>query len=247
MSRSIDAIDEQILYYLSQEARHTSAPDIAEQVDVSAPTVRNRIRQLEEEGIIQGYHAHIDYEKVEGRLVNHYVCSTGDRDREELARRALDISGVINVREILSGRGDLRIKVVGTDTDDLTRIAQDLSSLGIEIDDEDLGYREYFRPYAPFGPRDEEPISPVSGVAGLTGDANVVELIVEDETPIVGKTLQEANEEGVLTSDLLVVRINRDGESISPTGETTIEAGDFITVHSRSGISEGTLSAFTGQ
>ncbi|WP_136688368.1 Lrp/AsnC family transcriptional regulator [Halorhabdus amylolytica] len=247
MPGGIDAIDEQILYYLAQEARHTSAPDIAEQVDVSAPTVRNRIRQLEEDGIIQGYHAHIDYEKVEGRLVNHYVCSTGDRDREELARRALEISGVVNVREILSGRGDLRIKVVGTDTDDLTRIAQDLISLGIEIDDEDLGYREYFRPYAPFGPRDEEPISPVSGVAGLTGDANVVELIVEEETPIVGTTLQEANEEGLLTSDLLVVRINRNGESISPTGETTIQAGDFVTVHSRSGISEETLSAFTGQ
>ncbi|CCQ33264.1 Transcription regulator protein [Halorhabdus tiamatea SARL4B] len=247
MARAIDAIDEQILYYLAQEARHTSAPDIAERVEVSPPTVRNRIRQLEADGIIQGYHAHIDYEKVDGRLVNHYVCSTGDRDRQELARRALDVSGVVNVREILSGRGDLRVKVVGTDTDDLTRIAQDLNSLGIEIDDEGLGYREYFRPYAPFGPRDEEPISPVSGVAGLTGDANVVELIVEEGTPIVGKTLQAANDEELLTSDLLVVRINRDGESISPTGETTIQAGDFVTVHSRSGISEETLSAFTGQ
>lgn len=247
MTRAIDAIDEQILYYLAQEARHTSAPDIAEQVDVSPPTVRNRIRRLEEDGIIQGYHAHIDYEKVDGRLVNHYVCSTGDRDREELARRVLEISGVVNVREILSGRGDLRVKVVGTDTDDLTRIAQDLNSLGIEIDDEDLGYREYFRPYAPFGPRDEEPISPVSGVAGLTGDANVVELIVEEGTPVVGKTLAEANEDGLLTTDLLVVRINRDGQSISPTGETTIEAGDFVTVHSRSGLSAETLAAFTGK
>ena len=81
MPVQIDAVDEQILYYLSQEARHTSAPDITEKVDVSAPTVRNRIRRLEEEGVIRGYHADINYQQVGGRLTNHYVCSTGNRDR----------------------------------------------------------------------------------------------------------------------------------------------------------------------
>ncbi|ELZ08302.1 lrp-type transcriptional regulator [Halovivax asiaticus JCM 14624] len=247
MGLEIDSVDEQILYYLAQEARHTSAPDIAEKVDVSAPTVRNRIRRLEEAGVIRGYTANIDYEKVDGRLRNHYVCSTGDRDRQELAQRALDVPGVITVREIMSGRGDLRITVIGTDTDDLTRIAQGLTSLGIEIDDEDLVHREYVRPYAPFGPRDEEPISPVTGVAGLAGDADVVEVIVRDHAPIAGKTLEEANGEGLVPSDVLVVRINRNEEAITPTGETTIEEGDFVTVHSRSGIADGTIEVFTGQ
>jgi len=246
MPVQIDSIDEQILYYLSQEARHTSAPDIAEKVDVSAPTVRNRIRRLEKEGVIRGYHADIDYQKVGGRLTNHYVCSTGNRDREEMAQRVLDIPGVINVREIMSGKGDLRITVVGTDTDDLTRIAQGITSLGIEIDDEDLVHREYFRPYAPFGPRDEEGASPVTGVAGLAGDADVVEIIVREEAPIAGKTLQKANEEELIPSDVLVVRINRDEGTITPTGETLIKEDDFVTIHSRSGVTEETLEAFTG-
>lgn len=247
MAPDIDAIDEQILYYLSQDARHTSAPDIAAEVDVSAPTVRNRIRQLEESGVIRGYHANIDYQKVDGRLKNYYICSTGNRNREEMAQRVLDIPGVVNVREIMSGKGDLRITVIGTDTDDLTRIAQDITSLGMEIDDEDLVHREYFRPYAPFGPRDEEAVSPVTGVAGLAGDADVVEVIVRDSSPIAGKTLQAANEEGLVSSDVLVVRINRDEESITPTGETRIEAGDFVTVHSRAGLTQETLEAFTGE
>lgn len=247
MTFQIDSVDEQILYYLSQEARHTSAPTIAEKVDVSAPTVRNRIRRLEEEGVIRGYHADVDYQQVEGRLRNHYVCSTGDRDREEMAQRVLDVPGVITVREIMSGKGDLRITVIGTDTDDLTRIAQDISALGIEIDDEDLIHREYYRPYAPFGPRDEELVSPVTGVAGLAGDANVVEVLVREEAPIAGKTLQAANEAGLLTSDLLVVRISRDEDTVTPTGDTTIREGDFVTINSRSGISEETLEAFTGQ
>jgi len=246
MPVQIDSIDEQILYYLSREARHTSAPDIAANVDVSAPTVRNRIRRLEEDGVIRGYHADIDYQKVGGRLTNHYVCSTGNRDREEMAQRVLGVPGVINVREIMSGKGDLRITVVGTDTDDLTRIAQGITSLGIEIDDEDLVHREYFRPYAPFEPRDEEEASPVTGVAGLAGDADVVEIIVRKQAPIAGKTLQEANEAGLIPSDVLVVRINRDEGTITPTGETLIKEDDFVTIHSRSGVTEETLEAFTG-
>ncbi|WP_256546717.1 Lrp/AsnC family transcriptional regulator [Halobellus inordinatus] len=247
MSLQIDTVDERILYYLSQEARHTSAPDIAEKVDVSAPTVRNRIRRLEEAGVIQGYHTDINYQKVGGRLTNHYVCSTGSRDREEMAQRVLDVPGVINIREIMSGKGDLRITVVGTDTDDLTRIAQEITSLGIEIDDEDLIHREYFRPYSPFGPRDEELASPVTGVAGLAGDADVIEVIVRKEAPIAEKTLQEANEEGLIPSDVLVVRINRDEGTITPTGQTVIKENDFVTIHSRSGVTEETLTTFTGQ
>ena len=232
MVLQIDRIDEQILYYLSQEARHTSAPDIAEKVDVSAPTVRNRIRRLEEEGVIRGYHADIDYQKVGGRLTNPYVCSTGNRDREEMAQRVLDVPGVINVREVMSGKGDLRITVVGEDTDDLTRIAQGIISLGIEIGDEDLIHQEYFRPCAPFGPRDEELAAPVTGVAGLAGDADVVEVIVREQSSIAGKTLQEANEAGLVPSDILVVQINRDEGTITPTGETVIKQNGFVTIHS---------------
>ena len=163
-----------------------------------------------------------------------------------MAQRILDVPGIVNVREIMSGKGDLRITVVGTDTDDLTRTAQGITSLGIEIDDEDLIHREYFRPYAPFGPRDEELASPVTGVAGLAGDADVIEVIVREEAPIAGKTLQKANDEGLIPSDVLVVRINRDEGTITPTGQTLIQESDFVTIHSRSGVTEGTLKAFTG-
>ncbi|WP_396614014.1 winged helix-turn-helix transcriptional regulator (plasmid) [Haloferax sp. S1W] len=247
MPLQIDEIDEQILYYLSQEARHTSSPDIAGKVDVSAPTVRNRIRRLEEGGVIRGFHADIDYQKIGGRLTNHYVCSTGPRNREEIAQRALDLPGVINVREFMSGKGDLRITVVGTDTEDLTRVAQQIASLGVEIDTEDLIHREYFRPYAPFGPQDEQLASPVRGIDGLAGDIDIVEILVRDRAPIAGKTLQEANEEGLIPSDVLVVRINRDEEAITPTEQTFITEGDFVTIHSRRGVSEETVAVFTGQ
>ncbi|MGQ3412331.1 winged helix-turn-helix transcriptional regulator [Natrinema sp. LN54] len=247
MTEGIDEIDERILYYLTEDARHTSAPDIAEEVDISPPTVRNRIRRLEENGVIIGYHAHVNYERANSRLTNLFVCTTSATKRQELAQRALDIPGVVNVREIMTGRGDLRIKAVGTDTDDLTRIAQDITDLGIEIDDEALLHREYFRPYAQFGSKDEEATSPVTGVAGLAGAADVVEVIVKDGAPIAGKTLKEANDEDLIASGILVVRIDRGEETVTPSGGTVIQEDDFVTLHSRSGITDETLGVFTGK
>lgn len=245
MDEGIDDIDERILYYLTEDARHTSAPDIAEEVDLSPPTVRNRIRRLEENGVITGYHANVNYERANGRLTNLFICSTSATKRQELAQRVLDVPGVINVREIMTGRGDLRIKAVGTDTDDLMRIAQDITDLGIEIDDEGLIHREYFRPYSQFGPRGVETTSPVTGVAGLAGAADVVEVIVNESAPIAGKTLMEANEEGLIAPGILVVRIDRGDETITPSGSTVIEEDDFVTIHSRSGITDDTLGVFT--
>jgi len=247
MEQRIDEIDEQIIHYLTEEARHTSAPEIADKVDLAPPTVRNRISRLEEDGVILGYHAHVNYERANGRLTNLFICTTSATKRQELAQRALDVPGVVNVREIMTGKGDLRIKAVGTDTDDITRIAQDITDLGITIDDEGLIHREYFRPYAQFGTKREGVKSPVTGVAGLAGAADVVELVVKDDAPIAGKTLRQANEEGLLSPGILVVRIDRGEESITPSGSTEIQQDDFVTIHSRSGITDDTLGVFTGE
>jgi len=246
MTLGFDTIDERILYYLAEEARHTSAPDIADEVGMSAPTIRNRIRRLEEAGVIRGYHAHINYGAVESRLTNLFMCSTAATDRQRFAQRVLDVPGVVNVREVMTGRGDLRVKAVGTDQDDLMRIAQDITALGVDIDDEDLLHREYFRPYAQFGPDERDAVSPVTGVADLAGDANVVEIKVGPAAPIVGMSLQEADEEEILTPDVLVVTIEREDRAITPKGETTIEAGDFVTILSRTGLSDEILAVFTG-
>jgi hypothetical protein len=180
-------------------------------------------------------------------LTNLFICTTSATKRQELAQRALDVPGVVNVREIMTGQGDLRIKAVGTDTDDITRIAQDITDLGIRIDDEGLIHREYFRPYAQFGPKQKEATSPVTGVAGLAGAADVVELVVKENAPIAGKTLKEANQDDLLSPGILVVRIDRGEESITPRGSTVIRGDDFVTIHSRSGITDDTLGVFTGQ
>lgn len=247
MGLQIDSTDERILYHLANEARHTSAPDIARELELSPPTIRNRIRRLEEEGIIRGYHADIDYEQVDGRLVNLFICTTTGTNRERLAQRILGLSSVVNVREVMTGHGDIQVQAIGADTDDIARIARDIRTLGADIEDEDLVHREHFRPYDPFGPSEEYEQSSVRGVADLAGDADIVEIEVGDDAPIAGKTVREASEAGLIEGDVLIITIERRGESLTPHGETTVMKGDYVTILTRTGISDEMVDNFVGE
>lgn len=246
MSVGIDDIDRRILYRLAEEARHTSAPDIASELDVSAPTIRNRIKKLEERGVIEGYHAHINYEQAEGRLTTVFTCSTTDTDRSRFAQRILNVPGVIHVREVMAGREDIQVTAIGRDTDEITRIGEDIEAMGVEIEEQDLVHRDHYRPYSRFGPADEQSPSPITSVTSLSGSANLVEIVVEDEAPIAEMSLAEAGESGLLEEGVLVITIERGGQTITPQGDTDIKVGDRLTLLTRNGVSEATLDTLTG-
>jgi len=59
----IDDTDRRILAVLLADAR-TSMRSIAEEVGVALGTVSNRVKRMEEMGVIHGYGVHIDAEKV---------------------------------------------------------------------------------------------------------------------------------------------------------------------------------------
>jgi len=147
----IDDLDRNIIYALQQDARHTSASEIAESLDVSARTVRNRISKLEESGVIAGYDVDVDYEAAGYQLHTLIVCTAPIHEREEIARRALDVSGVVAIREVMTGADNVHVEVVGTDGNDLSRIGRDLNDVGLEVVDEDLIRNEYTRPFHQFG------------------------------------------------------------------------------------------------
>jgi DNA-binding Lrp family transcriptional regulator len=139
----LDDVDRCILYSLQEDARRLSASTIAERLDVSARTVRNRIERLEENGVINGYRLDVDYESAGYQLHTMVVCTAPIADRGEIARAAADVSGVVNVREIMTGDQNLLVEVVGTDGDDLSRITSDLNDLGVHVNDEDIIRNEY--------------------------------------------------------------------------------------------------------
>ncbi|WP_440007956.1 winged helix-turn-helix transcriptional regulator [Halomicrococcus sp. SG-WS-1] len=245
MGYRLDEIDRRIIYHLMRNARDTSAPQIADEVSVSPGTIRNRIQQMEDHGIITGFHAAIDFERTDGRLTNLYTCTADVPDREALAKRIFDISGVVNVRELMSGQGNLQVKAVGTDTNDLARISRELTDHGLQIVEESLIQNEISHPYHPFGPDEGQGRLELTDFMSLSGDAEVVEFVVDEGAPIAGRTLEEAGKEGLIETELLVISIERGDTMLTPKGETRVQPDDVITVFSRGGVSKDLLTGFT--
>ena len=147
---SLDEVDQGILFALQEDARNTTIADIAEDVDVSASTVRNRIERLEEEGIIEGYYPKINYERANYPLHVLFVCSAPADERKELAASALERHGVVDVREMLTSRRNIFVEVVAVDTQDLTRITNDLATMGFEVDSSEIVTNHHTRPWTEF-------------------------------------------------------------------------------------------------
>jgi DNA-binding Lrp family transcriptional regulator len=152
----LDAIDRSILYYLQQDARHTSSRDIGEQLDLSASTVRTRLNKLEESGIVRGYHVDIDYDLAGYPLYTKIICTAPITERDRLAKQAQKVDGVTAVREIMTGKRNVYVNAIGKTHDDLNRIAETLDELGLEIVDEQIIRDEYVCQYHGFLESEDE-------------------------------------------------------------------------------------------
>ncbi|MFB6092261.1 MAG: TrkA family potassium uptake protein [Haloquadratum sp.] len=77
-------------------------------------------------------------------------------------------------------------------------------------------------------------------------EAEVFEIQVREAAPIAGMAIQEAADAGLLDSEMLVVAIERDGDSepITPRGDTVVEAGDLLTVYSARGATPEVTDVF---
>ncbi|GAA0464733.1 TrkA family potassium uptake protein (plasmid) [Halococcus dombrowskii] len=75
--------------------------------------------------------------------------------------------------------------------------------------------------------------------------AEVFEITVGEEAPIAGHTLAEADTEGLIPEETLIVAIDRkDEEPITPRGDTRIEAGDLLVIYSAEGAVPGVTDVF---
>lgn len=243
MGYRVDELDKRILYRLAADARHTSAPMIAEDVDVTPATVRHRIRQLEESGVIEGYAAAIDYERTELQARTQITCTADVADRQRRRQEALGVSGVVGVRELVSGRRNLLVDAVASDTDDVARIERELSELGLDVEETAHIRHQTTQPYDQFAPDRPEGAIPLTDFRTLSGGAEVVEFTVGEDAPVADTTVEDAVEDGLL-ADVLVVSVERGEETLTPAGDTTIRAGDVVTLFSRDPLPEATVEAF---
>jgi DNA-binding Lrp family transcriptional regulator len=137
MPEELDEVDRQLLSHLQDDARHT-AIELAETVGVSDNTIHNRMASLEDAGIITGYRTSIDYEQAGFGLYFHFTCTARISQRREVAEQAMALPPVLEVTELMTGQNNLHIKMIGVDDEDITRLAERLDDLPLEINDENL-------------------------------------------------------------------------------------------------------------
>ncbi|MCQ4084099.1 Lrp/AsnC family transcriptional regulator [Streptomyces sp. RB6PN25] len=104
----MDQIDRNILRELQKDGRLTNQ-ELAQRVGLTASPCMRRVRQLEQDGVIQGYRAVIDPEAV-GRGFEVLVSIEVKRDREavEAVEAALqDIPDVIEAYRLFGSPGCL--------------------------------------------------------------------------------------------------------------------------------------------
>lgn len=111
----IDATDVQILTILQADGR-AKRKDIAEAVGLSLPSVSDRMRKLEERGVVTGYHAVVDPKRLH-RDVTAFVAITSDGS-EHYAAFVDAVAAMDEVQELHSVTGDgshmLKVRVRNT-------------------------------------------------------------------------------------------------------------------------------------
>ena len=119
----IDQKDREIITELISNSRQTVG-QLGKKIGMPPTTIHNRIKKLEQAGIIRNYTANIDYKKL-GRPVMAFVGITVNYNVEgkkikqpEIARQIKKLEGVREVT-ILTGGLDIIVKVMAKDIDDL--------------------------------------------------------------------------------------------------------------------------------
>jgi Lrp/AsnC family transcriptional regulator, leucine-responsive regulatory protein len=113
---NLDAKDLAILKLLQQNARFT-VKQIAEQVHLSTTPVHERIKRMEESGVIKQYVALLDYTKVKKGLMA--ICYVSLKEHSKTAGTKF-VKAVLQMPEIIecftiSGEFDFMLKVVTED------------------------------------------------------------------------------------------------------------------------------------
>lgn len=147
----LDEVDRGILYLLQRDARNNTTAEIGEKVGVSSSTVGNRINKLEDRGVITGYRPTIDYEKIglDHRLL--VVGTVAFEERAAIADEIMHVSGVVNVRELMTNDQNLVIELVGNTRREVERSLAELNDRGVNIDRMEMMKCQRTQPFDHFG------------------------------------------------------------------------------------------------
>jgi len=112
----LDTVDRKILANLQENGRITNV-DLADRVGITAPPCLRRVRALEEESYIHGYHAVLNHEKLGFGLTVFAMVGLHSQAEADLQSFEEKIKNWPLVREcfMLNGEIDFMLKIVAHD------------------------------------------------------------------------------------------------------------------------------------
>jgi DNA-binding Lrp family transcriptional regulator len=124
----LDAIDRRILSELQADGRMTNV-ELARRAGISAPPCLRRVRRLEEAGVIRGYHADSDPQKLGWEITFFAIVGLDSQKEVVLAAFEQLVAGWPEVREchMIRGGGDFLLKLVARDTSHENQLTQRLT------------------------------------------------------------------------------------------------------------------------
>jgi DNA-binding Lrp family transcriptional regulator len=124
----LDAIDRRILLELQADGRITNV-ELARRAGISAPPCLRRVRRLEEAGIIRGYHADSDPQKLGWEITFFAIVGLESQKESVLSAFEQLVSTWSEVREchMIRGGGDFLLKLVARDTAHENQLTQRLT------------------------------------------------------------------------------------------------------------------------
>ena len=113
---TLDEIDKKLLAELQAQGRITNV-DLARRVGLTAPPCLRRVRSLEEDGVIRGYHAELDASRLGFAITVFAMVSLKSQAEEDLKAFEEHIKTLPEVREchMLNGEIDFILKIVSRD------------------------------------------------------------------------------------------------------------------------------------
>lgn len=126
----LDAIDRRILAELQADGRITNV-ELARRAGISAPPCLRRVRRLEEAGVIRGYHADSNPQKLGWEITFFAIVGLDSQKEAVLAAFEQVVAGWPEVREchMIRGGGDFLLKLVARDTAHENQLTQKLTGL----------------------------------------------------------------------------------------------------------------------
>ncbi len=123
----LDDLDNKLLQLLQQQGR-TKRNELAEEINLSVPAVSERLKKLEDHGIIEGYYAKVN-RKAYGLdiLAFIYVIMESSQHYEDLIKNVEHHRQILECHSVL-GDGSHLLKVLVRNTEALEKLLSEIQS-----------------------------------------------------------------------------------------------------------------------